>query len=422
MKITLPGVRWWIATALFFAAVLNYIDRSVLGILAPTIQKDLAISEQQYATVITFFMVAYAIAYFVSGRIVDRLGVKLSLFLFVTWWSISNALTGMAKSVRSLCWYRFSLGLGEAGGFTASPKAVSEWFPPEERGLAVGIFSVGGAIGGTLAPIIVGHITLTHHWRWVFIFTSLLSLPWLLFWFWIYHKPSVHPHLSEAERNYLSRNLPAAVQNETEDSSPKESWLIILREPFVWRILVARLMTDAVSYFYPFWMPKYLHSVRGLDQQGLSIMWIVALGGDIGCIGGGFLSGFLIKRGLMPASARLKIMICSACLVPISFLIPYVGTTNAVIAIAMVVSLANAAWLTNVSSLVVDLAPKKLLGTAFGLIACGSALGGIIMNQSVAWLISHRSYDDCFYIMAFLHPTALLLLWRLGKKSPSRPV
>jgi ACS family hexuronate transporter-like MFS transporter len=417
MSLKIPYLRWWIAFALFLAAVLNYIDRNVLGLLAPTIQKDLNISDAQYADVINFFLIAYTIAYLLSGWVVDKLGVRVSLALFVGWWSISNALTGLAQSVKSLSIFRFMLGLGEAGGFTASPKAVGEWFPPAERGIAVGIYSVGGAVGATIAPLLVALIAVNYGWRWVFAVSPVLAGLWLVLWLWLYRRPHEHPRLTDKERDYLAANLPAPVAS---DSSAKESelslWKQILREPFVWRLMLARMLTDPVWYFYQFWMPKYLHSAREVDQKGLSIMWMVFLAADIGFLLSGFLSGRLIKRGATPPSSRLKIMAISACLVPISFAVPYAPTVAIVIGIAMVVAYAHTAWLASLTSLVVDITPKRILGTAFGVIACGSAAGGIFMNKLVAWFVANRSYDDCFYLMALVHPLALLLIRGLRKK------
>jgi ACS family hexuronate transporter-like MFS transporter len=411
-------LRWWIAFALFLAAVLNYIDRSVLGLLAPTIQKDLNISDDQYADVINFFLIAYTIAYLLSGRIVDKLGVRVSLALFVAWWSISNALTGFAQSVRSLSAFRFMLGLGEAGGFTASPKAVAEWFPPAERGVAIGIYSIGGAIGATIAPILVAVIAANYGWRWVFAVSPVLAGLWLIFWLWLYRRPQEHPRITEQEKNYLAATIPPVVQTESEAKESEWSrWAAIFREPFVWQLMLARMLTDPVWYFYQFWMPKYLHTVRGVDQKGLSIMWMVFLAADIGFLLSGFLAGHLIKRGGTPPAARLKIMAISACLVPLSFAVPYAPTLATVIAIGMVVAYAHTAWLANLTSLVVDITPRRILGTAFGVIACGSVLGGIFMNKLVAWFIANRSYDECFYTMAFVHPVALLLIWRLRKKA-----
>jgi ACS family hexuronate transporter-like MFS transporter len=416
MKI--PHLRWVIAFALFLAAVLNYIDRSVLGLVAPTMQKDLGISDQQYATVINFFLIAYGVAYLMSGRIVDKLGVRLSMALFVGWWSISNALTGFAQSIQSLSVYRFMLGLGEAGSFTASPKAVAEWFPPSERGIAVGIYGLGGAAGATIAPILVAVIAVHFGWRWVFAVSPVLAFCWLMFWLWLYRSPAEHPRLTEKERAYLAANMTPVVAAPAEAPvSERKMWKLVLSEPFVWQLMIARLLTDWVWYFYQFWMPKYLHAAHGLDQAGLSIMWVIFLASDVGFVLGGFLSGRLIKRGRTAPAARLRIMLISACLVPLSVFVPKVPTLAGVIALGMVVAYAHTAWLSNLTSLVVDISSKQILGTAFGVIACGSVLGGIIMNEVVGWLVTHRSYNDCFYLMAVMHPLAIALIWNLSKRA-----
>jgi ACS family hexuronate transporter-like MFS transporter len=415
-QMKIPHLRWVIAFALFLAAVLNYIDRSVLGLVAPTMQKDLGISDQEYATVINFFLIAYGVAYLMSGRIVDKLGVRLSMALFVGWWSISNALTGFAQSVRSLSVYRFMLGLGEAGSFTASPKAVAEWFPASERGIAVGIYSLGGAVGATVAPILVALIAVHYGWRWVFAVSPVLAFCWLIFWLWLYRPPAEHPRLTDKERDFLAANMtPTIAVPEAASVSEATMWKLVLSEPFVWQLMVARLLTDWVWYFYQFWMPKYLHAARGLDQAGLSIMWVIFLASDIGFLLGGFLSGRLIKSGRKAPAARLNIMLVSACLVPLSVFVPKAPTVAVVIVLGMVVAYAHTAWLSNLTSLVVDISSKQILGTAFGVIACGSVLGGIIMNEVVAWLVTHRSYNDCFYLMAAMHPLAIAVIWNLRK-------
>ena len=400
------------------AALLNYLDRNVLGLLATTIQKDLNISNQEYAGIINYFLIAYTIANLLSGRVVDKLGVRWSLALFVAWWTVANALTGMARSVGQICGLRFMLGLGEAGCYTASPKAVSEWFPASERGVAVGIYSAGGAVGATIAPVMVALIAGNFGWRWVFAVTPVVALLWLFLWLWLYKNPAAHPHMTDAEKNVLAANL---ASTKAANAQPKESelalWKGVLREPLVWVLMFARLITDPVWYFFQFWFPKYLRDVRGLDQKGVAIMWMIFAAATIGFILGGFLSGRLIKRGVIPAAARIWIMLISACLVPLVGFVPAMPTVMAVIVIAMIVAYAATAWLSNITSLVVDIVPQRILGTAFGVIACGSALGGFFMNKGVAWLIDHRSYNDFFYIMAVMHPLALLLVWRLRKRA-----
>lgn len=414
----IPHLRWWIAFALFLAAVLNYIDRSILGMLAPTIQKDLHISDQEYASVVNWFLVAYTLAYLLSGRIVDKLGVRLSLALFVAWWSLSNALTGFAQSVRSLSIFRFMLGLGEAGGFTASPKAVSEWFPPAERGIAIGLYGVGGAVGATLAPLLVAGVATLYGWRWVFAVTPVLALMWIIMWLWLYRRPGEHPRITDKERALLAENIKAMDAEKDAVREPEAArWAGVFKQPFVWRLMLARMLTDPVWYFYQFWMAKYLHDVRGVDQKGLSILWVVFLAADAGFLLSGFFAGRFIKRGSTPPASRLKVMLLSACLMPLSFFIPGMNTVTGVIIIGMIIAYGHTSWLSNLTSLVVDITPKRILGTAFGVIACGSTLGGMFMNKGVAWFVANRSYDDCFYIMAAVHPLALLLIWGLRKRA-----
>ena len=159
------NLRWWIIGMIFFASVMNYIDRQALSILAPTVQKELGLTNQDYALVVNLFLVAYTISYIVSGRVVDKLGVRLSLALFIGWWSVANMLTAFSRSLGSLGAFRFLLGLGEAGNWTAAPKAVSEWFPARERGLAIGIYTLGATIGATLAPVLILALASWHSWQ-----------------------------------------------------------------------------------------------------------------------------------------------------------------------------------------------------------------------------------------------------------------
>ena len=194
-------------------------------------------------------------------------------------------------------------------------------------------------------------------------------------------------------------------------------WAGVFKQPFVWRLMLARMLTDPVWYFYQFWMAKYLHDVRGVDQKGLAILWVVFLAADAGFLLSGFFAGRFIKRGSTPPASRLKVMLLSACLMPLSFFIPGMNTVGGVILIGMVVAYGHTSWLSNLTSLVVDITPKRILGTAFGVIACGSTLGGMFMNKGVAWFVANHSYAGCFYVMAAVHPLALLLIWGLRKRA-----
>jgi ACS family hexuronate transporter-like MFS transporter len=413
----IPHLRWWIVSLIFFASVLNYIDRQALSILAPTIQKELNLSNEDYASVLNAFLVAYTVALIVSGKIVDRFGVRWSLALFVGWWSISNILTGFARSATSLGVCRFFLGLGEAGNWTAAPKAVSEWFPAKERGLAIGIYTLGATVGATLAPVLIVGLASWHSWQAAFIVTGSAGLVWLIPWLWLYRRPAEHPRLSPEERTLIESGQAADVAANPAAVPDWGKWHRVLLRREVLLLIFARMLTDPVWYFFQFWFAKYLYDSRGLDQKSLSVTWVVYLAADIGVLAGGWLSGLLIKRGTAPSRSRLWIMLGCAVLVPLGAVIPHVDALWLVLAFGMVAVLAHLAWLINLSALVVDLVPRGSLAFAFGVIAAGSSLGGLMMNKAVGSLVTNTSYDPAFGFMLLLHPLAWLLAWQLRPRT-----
>lgn len=406
----IPKLRWWIAGMLFLASILNYIDRQTLSILAPTIQAELKLTNEDYAVVVNLFLGAYLVATLLSGRIVDRLGVRLSLALFVGWWSVANILTGFARSFGSLGACRFLLGLGEAGNWTAAPKAVSEWFPARERGIAIGLYTLGATLGATIAPLLIVGIAARFGWQMAFVITGVAGLVWLVPWLWLYRRPAEHPRLAPEELALIRGGAAAAP-----DPGPPEPWRAVLRRREVWLLMLTRLLTDPVWYFYQFWFAKYLHDERGVGQLGLSVTFVIFLAADLGALGGGWFSGQLVKAGLPAPAARIRIMAAAACLMPFSALIPQMDGVNPVLALGMIVAFAHLTWLINLSSLVVDLVPARSLATCFGVIAAGSSLGGMAMNWAVGKLVTHASYGPAFWIMAGVHPLALFLIWRLRK-------
>jgi ACS family hexuronate transporter-like MFS transporter len=413
--------RWWIAGLLLLASVLNYVDRNTVAVLAPSIQQDLGLGDQQYAHVMSFFMIAYTLAYLCSGWVVDVLGPRLALSMFVGWWSISNSLTGLASGLTSLGAFRFMLGLGEAGGYTASPKVVAEWFPARDRGVAVGLYSVGGALGAVIAPVLV--IFLAGHlgWRGVFLVTPLFGLTFVALWWWLYRPPEEHPWLTDEERRLiLTERKPAEETAVALDWRAR--WGGILRRPAVWALMFARLLTDPVWYFLNFWLPKYLHTERHLGQSALARIWVVYLAADVGFLAAGFISGYLVRRGAESMAARRRVLLGAACAMPLAPLVALTPGVTASFAFAAVIALAHTAWLASISTYIVDLVPKPILGTAFGFIAAGSAAGGILMNEAVGWVVTHHSYRPCFYAMTLLHPAAFVLISLFARKPWAEPV
>ncbi len=446
MKI--PGLRWWIVVLLFLAAVLNYVDRQTLSALAPTIQADLGMDDRDYANIVNIFLVAYTIAYLLSGKVADRMGTRASMVLFVAWWSAANMLTAAVVGLRSLGACRFLLGLGEAGVWPAASKAVGEWFPPRERAFAIGLYTMGATVGATVAPYIVIPLASFPYaerlplldswfgggtgWRMAFLLTGAMGVAWLLPWLALYRAPRENRFLRDEERRLIDEAAEASA-----DAGAPWSWGRVLTSRVVWLLLIGRLITDPVWYFYQFWFPKYLNSERGLSQEALTITWIVYAAAGAGSLMGGWLSGRLVQRGAAPPAARLWVMLGCACLLPLSPLITRVEGTGAAMALTVVVVFASLAWLINLGSLVVDLVPGHSLGTVFGVVATGSTIGGIFMNMLVAAMVSGPSakaagfldvaarfvagglldavegkgYAAWFALMAVLHPVAWLILW-----------
>jgi ACS family hexuronate transporter-like MFS transporter len=449
MKI--KGMRWWIIVLLFIAAVLNYIDRQTLSALAPTIQADLDMDDQAYANVINIFLIAYTIAYLISGRVADKIGTRASLFIFVAWWSVFNMLTAAARGVTSLSFYRFGLGLGEAGIWPAASKAVSEWFPAKERALAIGLYTMGATVGATIAPYIVIPLATYNYslvapgiaaalgqgtgWRVAFILTGLAGLFWLIPWLMIYRRPEKSKLITAEELTMLQTDSAAEDSASAEKVAPW-SWKQVLSFRGTWLLLVARLITDPVWYFYQFWFPKYLSSDRDLSQDQLKITWVIYLAAGVGSLLGGIISGKIVKKGVLPVASRMWVMLGCAVLMPLSPFIASVAGLNASLTLTIFTVIAALAWLINISSLIVDIVPKHSLGTVFSVVAAGSTLGGIIMNMIVAAMVTGPSdkaagfldaafhvvldpilhavqgqgYGMWFLIMAFLHPLAWLLL------------
>lgn len=413
----IPHLRWWITALLFFSTVINYMDRQNLSILARTIQDDLGISDIGYSYVVQAFLLAYTIAYLFAGRLTDALGTRVSMAIFVVWWSVADMLTSLSRGVVSLGFFRFLLGVGEPGNYTAAPKAVSEWFPPRERALVVGIYTAGATLGATIAPPVIAYLASQFHWRAVFLFTGSLGLLWVIPWLWLYRKPEEHPRLTEEERSIISSGEPTAA-----GSMPAEGrWRAILGRRETWLLIAGRMLTDPVWYFYLFWFPKYLTDARHLTLAEVGrIAWIVYLAADIGCILGGYLSGALIRRGVAPVRSRIWVMTIAAVLLPLSPLMNNVASPLLAVGIASIAAFAHLAWQISLSTIIVDIYPKPLVGTVFGIVAAGSGLGGMISTNLVGHAVGSYSYAPIFLVMGFLHPVAYLLI-RFIRTRPATP-
>jgi ACS family hexuronate transporter-like MFS transporter len=391
-------IRWAILALLFASTVLNYVDRQTLSIMAPLVQRDLHIDDIGYAQIVQFFLIAYTLAYLVAGWVTDKLGTRLSLALFVGWWSLANMATGLVRSAGQLGGTRALLGLGEAGNYTAGPKAVAEHFPESERGFAFGAYTAGAMVGATIAPPMIGFLALTYGWRSAFVGTGALGLVWLVAWLLIY---------------------PRRARDAASEPPTPTPWRAILRERPIWGFALSRLIADPVWYFYLFWFPKYLIDQRGLSLAAVAgIAWVVYLAADVGSVGGGLLSGWMIKRGVSAPNSRLIACAMAATLTPFGMLIATGIGVNWTLAIAALVGFGHLVFQINLGTLVVDLYPKRVVATVFGFIAAGSGLGGIFSTKLIGQFAASGHYATIFLLMGALHPIATLLAWAVLRSQP----
>jgi MFS transporter, ACS family, hexuronate transporter len=382
-------LRWWIGGLLFASTVINYIDRQTLSNLAPFLKRDYGWTNTDYAYLVISFRVAYSIGQTVCGRLVDRLGTRRGLTLSVIWYSVVSMLTSLAGGFYSFAAFRFLLGVGESANWPAATKAVSEWFPKRERGLATALFDSGSSIGAALAPYLVLGIYFRWGWRPAFIVPGLLGLVWLAAWRWLYHRPEAHPRVSAEEREMILRD-----QEEDEPEGEKRvrpGWGQLLKLPQTWGTISARTLTDPVWFFVTDWFPIYLVAKGIKLEEGLFAFWIPFVAADLGNFFGGWMSGRLIKRGWSVGAARKALVVFGG--LGVTTLIPTVFTTN-LLAIALLFGLATfayASFTTIANVLPSDLFHSDSVASVSGLSGTGAGLGTIIAFLLVGYVSDARA-------------------------------
>jgi ACS family hexuronate transporter-like MFS transporter len=426
--------RWYVCGLLFFASVINYIDRQVIGILKPTLQQQFGWSELDYGDIVFSFQLAYAIGFLFAGRLMDRLGTRIGFAIAIVIWSIAAmahawvlyfggsvaailAVFGLtySASVAGFMGARFALGLGEAGNFPGAVKTVAEWFPRKERAFATGIFNAGTNIGALLTPLIVPVITISYGWEWAFIATGALGFIWLAVWWVLYRAPEEHPGVSAAELAYIRSDPP--------EPATKMSWGKILPHRQAWTFAAAKFMTDPIWWLYLFWIPDFLYRNHGLSLTGMGLpIVIIYLIGDVGSVGGGWLSSALIKQGWTVNAARKTAMLtCALAVTPIVFA---ANATNLWVAVGLIglAAAAHQGWSANVYTLTSDMFPKQAIGSVVGFGGTAGAIGGMLIAKVTASVLQYTgSYVPVFIIAASAYLLALLVVHLLSPRlEPAR--
>lgn len=414
------GLRWVIIVLVFFATLINYIDRLTISVLAPVIVTDLNLSNTEFGSVATWFLLAYTISQSLSGRLYDKIGIKKGFSVSIIVWSLAAVSHAFAVGFRSLSAFRFVLGLGEAGNWPGAAKTVAEWFPARQRALAMGIFNSGAAIGSVVAPpLIVGIATYFGHWQETFVVTGLLGFIWLVVWWLVYDSPDKHKWLTKEELDVIREDETENVEtlHAVQITEAPIGWLKLLTYRQTWAIVLARFLVDPVWWLYITWLPLFLHQVHGFDLKQIGLFaWVPYVAADAGSLFGGWLSGHLISRGWSVNTARKSVIAFAACLMPAGILAAFTPDAMLCLLLIGIVLFGFQVWINNVQTLPSDLFSSKAVGSVAGLGGTGAGIGSMIFIFTTGWVVDHFSYVPILVTAGILAPVGTLVLFALSGK------
>ncbi|WP_232474379.1 MFS transporter [Sphingomonas sp. MA1305] len=396
--------RWTICALLFAATAINYIDRQMIGVLKPVLQKDLGWSEGQYADVVFWFQAAYAIGFLAAGRLVDAVGARIGYAVAFTLWTLAHVAHGLVGSVTQFAAARFALGLGESGNFPSGLKAVTDWFPQRERALAVGLFNAGANVGAIATPLIVPAITLAYGWRMAFIATGALSIVWLIAWISLYRRPEEQPRLSTAEL--------ALIRSDPVTPAGRLPWLRLFAVRETWAYAIPKFLTDPIWWMFLFWLPDFLGKRYGLDLKSFGPpLVVIYLLSDGGSVLGGWLSSRLIQRGWSANAARKATMLgCAIAVLPI-VTVQHVDQLWLAVLLIGLATAAHQAFSANLLTLPSDLFPRAGVASVVGIGGTAGAIGGMLIAKFVGYVLDvSGSYTPIFAVAASAYLLALAAL------------
>jgi ACS family hexuronate transporter-like MFS transporter len=384
--------RWVLLAVLSLITIINYIDRQTVSILYPAMTKELHFPEQTFAMLVTLFLIAYTAMYAVGGWLVDRIGARNGLALALAWWSTATALTSLVHTTSWLEVYRVMLALGQPIVFSAGVKACAEFFPPQERAMATGIFSAGSGVGALVATPILAAITLRAGWRVAIAAPGLLGFLLVPAWTLAYN---------------CTMRQPGALGEEV----ATRGWCEILRQRSAWALVLPRAIGDPLWYFCLFWIPVYLQQARHLDLKQLALFgWMPFLFADLGSIVGGSISDALIPRVGAPVRARIIVLLCIGAVAPLGALIGFVPSLWVSILLMGLVAFVSQCWTITTAALATDIFPISEVGTITGMMGTAGGVGAVAFSQITGATAHFFGFALAFVSAALLMPVAVLLL------------
>jgi MFS transporter, ACS family, hexuronate transporter len=408
----IKNLRWIIATLLFFATLINYMDRQLLSVIAPKLRAELHLTNTQYAYAVNSFLIAYGVMFTVGGWLIDVLRTRRGMALSLGLWSLASTLHTLVVGAWDLCFYRFLLGVSEPGNFTAAVKAVAAWFPTRERGVAIGIAISGTGVGAIVAPPVVVWLALNFGWRMAFLLPSVCGAILLPIWLFVYREPEDHPWITKEEREHI---LSDRAGESGADRKPQILHLLKFRQ--IWSFIVARVFLDPLGFFYWFWLPSYLVAAKGFTFAQLGKwLWIPYLAQGLGQPAGGYFSGSLIRRGMSPILARKWGLTVGLLLSPFA-IISLVSSEKAIVLGGITLATLGIGWWgANYNAAVMDTVPRSEVSTASGIAASGGVLSSVILTPITGYAADHHAYTLAFLFNLILMAFSVTASWLLLKK------
>lgn len=414
------NIRWWMLSLVFLATTINYLDRQVMGLLKPVLEKEFSWDEKDYSYIVMAFTTTYAIGYMAMGRFIDRVGTKIGYAVSLIVWSLASIGHGFVKSTVGFIIARSTLGISEAGNFPAAIKSVAEWFPKKERALATGIFNSGATVGAILAPLLVPFILGHSGWRQTFVWIGAVGLIWIVLWWKFYAIPEKTKNLSKEELQYIKSD-----QDEKTEEKTKIPLSELLRYKVTWSFAIGKMLTDPIWYFFMFWLPAYFSDVFKMDLTKPSLPLIIIYSGTtIGSIGGGYLSSFLIKKGWTIGRARSFTMLLFALMVVPVMFSKYVDNMWMITLIIALATAAHQGWGANLMTTVGDQLPNHYVSSVIGFGGMLGSAAGIIFPLFIGIVLDafkksgniNGGYNIIFFIAGISYVTAWGLIKIINRK------
>jgi len=416
IKTKIGKYRWTICSLVFYATTINYLDRQVISLLKPTLEKEFNWAESDYSNIVVAFQFAYALGMVFAGRIIDKIGSRIGYALTLTLWSIASVLHAFATGALSFSIYRAFLGVTEAGNFPAAFKTVAEWFPKKERAFAAGIFNSGTNVGAILAPVIVPYIAIHYSWQVSFIAIGAIGFIWLIFWFILYEVPNKQKRLSQAEFDYIHSDVDEPVR---EEEKVKVSWSRLLQYRQTWAFICGKFLTDGIWWFLLFWLPAFLdaqYHLKGM-QVSLPIAFVYTLAG-VASIFGGWLPMWFVKKQQWDIVRSRKTSMLIYAFFPLLIIVSQAAggyhMWYAIIIIGIAAS-AHQAWSANLFTTVSDMFPKSLVASVVGIGGMAGGLGGMLVSASAGRLFDYYKklgqIETGYYIMFLYCGLGYLAAW-----------